>query len=111
MHPESEVIRQVPGVTIVRLRRWISRGWVSPAQSESGVLFTELDIARCRLIRELRDDLEIDNESLPVVLKLLDQVYDLRRELRTLTRAVDQQGAEVRRKILEAVRQAHEGEL
>ena len=103
MHSENDVIKQVPGVTSVRLRRWISRGWLSPASSERGIVYTELDIARCRLIREFRDDLEIDEETLPVVLKLIDQVYDLRRELRTLSRAVDQQPDNVRREIVKAV--------
>lgn len=110
MQSEREVLQQLPGVTRVRLQSWISRGWLSPANSDDGIVFTELDVARCRLIREFRDELEIDRETLPVVLKLMDQVYDLRRELRLLTNVVNQQPADVRRNICDMVNSLRYGE-
>lgn len=109
MLTEQDVLQRVVGVTEVRLRTWVARGWICPARSETGHVYTELDIARCDLIRQFRDELEIDGETVPVVLKLLDQVYGLRRELRTLTRAVEQQPDNVRIQILETLRSLKDG--
>ena len=58
-------------------------------------MFDEVDIARVRLVCELRDDLGLDAEAIPVVLSLVDQLYGVRRELRALARAVEQQPDEV----------------
>jgi len=37
-----------------------------------------------RLIQDLRDRLEINEAALPVVLMLLDQLYDLRRRMKAM---------------------------
>ena len=54
-------------------------------------------MARVQLIVELRHDLAIDEEALPVVLHLLDQVYALRRRLKLLHEAIETQPEAVRR--------------
>lgn len=100
MLTEQDVLQRVVGVTQVRLHAWVARGWICPKQSEVGHVYTELDVARCDLIRQFSDELEIDSETLPVVLKLLDQVYGLRRELRAVMRAVEEQPDDVRKHIL-----------
>ncbi|WP_431281831.1 chaperone modulator CbpM [Humitalea sp. 24SJ18S-53] len=63
------------------LQRWIAEGYVHP---EPGLVFQEIDVERVRLILELRDDLAVNEDALPVVLSLLDQVYALRRRLKRL---------------------------
>jgi len=103
MLDEKEVLRRVSGVTRIRLQTWVSRGWVLPAITTEGTSYTEIDIARCDLIRELRDDLEIDHDAVEIVLSLLDQVYGLRRELRAVMGAVKVQPDEVRVRILDAL--------
>jgi chaperone modulatory protein CbpM len=71
------------------LQRWIAEGHVR-AEAASGTLcFREIDVERVRLILELRDDLAVNEEALPVVLSLLDQVYALRRRLKQLGVADD----------------------
>ncbi len=50
-------------------------------EARGSYVFREVDVARVRLIVELRRDLAIDDEAMPVVLGLLDQVYALRRRL------------------------------
>jgi chaperone modulatory protein CbpM len=45
--------------------------------------------------RDLRDDLGLDEGAIPVVLSLVDQLYGMRRELRALARAVEQQPPDV----------------
>lgn len=82
------VIARISGVTRRDLECWISRDWVRPDRRDEGYAFTEIDVARVRLIKELRDDMEINESALPVVLLLLDQVYDLRRQLREFDDAV-----------------------
>jgi len=66
------------------LQRWIAEGYVRPDAAAGEPVFQEIDIERVRLILELRDDLAVNEEALPLVLSLLDQVYALRRRLRDL---------------------------
>ncbi|MDA7947011.1 MAG: chaperone modulator CbpM [Hyphomicrobiaceae bacterium] len=100
---EKDVLRRVSGVTSIRLQTWVQRGWIIPAASSKGASFSEVDVARCDLIRQLRDDLGVENESVEIVLSLLDQVYGLRRELRAVMRAVESQPDDIRAGILEAL--------
>ena len=48
-----------------------------------------MDVARLRLIVELRT-LAVDEEAMPVVLSLLDQLHATRRSLRLLRQAVEE---------------------
>ena len=66
------------------LQGWITEGHVRPERAANGLVFTELDVERVRLILELRDDMAVNEEALPVVLSLLDQLYELRRRLRAM---------------------------
>jgi chaperone modulatory protein CbpM len=61
--------------------RWIEQSWVLPVEEDGKLLFDDIDRARIQLIVELRRDLEVNEEAIPVVLRLLDQVYGLRRTL------------------------------
>ena len=70
------------------LQAWIERSWVLPIRQEGTYLFDDADLARARLIAELHRDLEVNEEARPVVLRLLDQVYGLRRTLAELNRAI-----------------------
>jgi chaperone modulatory protein CbpM len=90
------VIERVSGIDEVELRRWIDENWVRPAAAGESWIFEEVDVARIRLIYELRHELAIEEESLPVVLHLLDQVYELRRHLRAVRDALEEQPQSVR---------------
>ena len=92
---EAEVVEMLGTVEVAELRVWCEAGWVAPALGEAGPVFDEVDLARIRLVRELRDDLGLDEGAIPVVLSLVDQLYGVRRELRALARAVEQQPEEV----------------
>jgi chaperone modulatory protein CbpM len=81
------------------LTGWIERGWVQPETAESGWVFQEIDIARVRLIHDLRRDMDVGEDTIPMVLSLLDQVYELRAQLKALLRAVEAQPPEVRQAI------------
>jgi chaperone modulatory protein CbpM len=63
------------------LETYIAHAWVRPVASDSGLRFEEIDIARIRLVRHLQVDVLINDNSMDVVLHLLDQLYELRRQL------------------------------
>ena len=77
-----EQVCRLTGARRGDLVAWIEERWVLPQPEGSDWSFTDADIARVRLILELRRDLRIEPETLPVVLSLLDRVYALRRTLR-----------------------------
>ena len=85
---------------------WIERRWVLPARGDQGYLFDDVDLARAKLICELRDDLSIDEEALPVVLSLLDQLYALRRAMRHVQSAIEAAPPDARQAILERLQKA-----
>ncbi len=79
------VVHRVGGVQEAELRQWIDQSWVRPGGSPAEPVFHEVDVARVRLIVELRRDLGVNDEAVPVVLSLLDQLYrerDRQRRLR-----------------------------
>jgi len=98
------VIRTVAGVRETELRAWIEEGWVRPERSRDGLVFHEIDIARVRLIHDLRRDLAIGDDAVPVVLNLLDQLYAMRRRLRAVNDAIAGQPPAVRRTLRVALR-------
>ena len=55
-----------------------------------------MDIARLRLILELRDEMEVGETAMPVVLSLLDQLHASRRHMRRLCEMLDAAGPEDR---------------
>lgn len=73
----------------IELEAWIEREWVMPERRAAGFHFTEADVARVALVCDLRRDLAIEEEAIPVVLSLIDQVYALRRTLRRVSAAVE----------------------
>lgn len=59
------------------IRRFIEEAWIRPADPES-LFFDEEDLARLELIRELQRDLGVNDEAVPIILQLLDQIHLLR---------------------------------
>jgi chaperone modulatory protein CbpM len=57
--------------------RCIRAHWISPASPSDSALDAE-DLARIRLIHELMRDFGVNEEAIPVILHLLDQIYYLR---------------------------------
>jgi chaperone modulatory protein CbpM len=98
----SEVVLAVGRADRVEISRWVELGWVAPVGRRGAEpAFSDLDVARLCLICDLRHDLEVDEETMPLVLSLLDQLYTLRRQLAALTGAIQQQPDDIRRAILD----------
>ncbi|MBB4039936.1 chaperone modulatory protein CbpM [Microvirga flocculans] len=66
---------------------WIEEGWLLPQRDQAGFAFSELDVARARLIRDLKDGIGVNDEGIGIVLDLIDQVHGLRSVLRELLHA------------------------
>jgi chaperone modulatory protein CbpM len=62
---------------------WIAAGWLIP-QRDPELAFSEVDLARAQLIRDLKEDFGVNDEGISLVLHLLDQVHGLRRSMREL---------------------------
>ena len=82
------LIAQNSGLDRQDLERWILNDWVRPGRQSGAFVFQEIDVARVKLIRELCQDLDIDEEALPVILSLVDQLYELRRRFQALGDAI-----------------------
>ena len=82
------LVTEVSGVRRHDVERWITYGWVRPDGGPGQYLFHEIDVARVKLIQELHGQMQVNEEALPVVLSLLDQVYDLRRRMREIGEAL-----------------------
>jgi chaperone modulatory protein CbpM len=106
----EQVIAAVGRIDRRDLDLWIERRWVRPHHGPGGYDFTEIDVARINLICEMRDDMAIDDEAMPVVLGLLDQIYGLRCRLRHLVDAVGAQPEDVRRAVAAELRRQSEME-
>lgn len=77
------------------LEAWISAGWLIPPETDSELTFSEVDLARVQLIRDLREDLGVNDEGISVILHLLDQMHGVRRSMQELLQAM--RGGERRR--------------
>jgi chaperone modulatory protein CbpM len=66
------------------LDAWITAGWLVPPQTEPEPMFSDIDLARAQLIRDLREDLGVNDEGVSVILHLLDQMHGLRRSMQDL---------------------------
>jgi chaperone modulatory protein CbpM len=98
----EELLHRLGGLDRLELIRWVESGWVLPERRGDTWIFHEVDVARVELIREMRQEFSVDDEVLPLVLGLLDQVYDLRRQLRRMCDALAAQPAEVQAAIRRA---------
>jgi chaperone modulatory protein CbpM len=63
---------------------WVTAGWLVPPQTDPELMFSDLDLARAQLIRDLREDLGVNDEGIDVILHLLDQVHGLRGSMQEL---------------------------
>jgi chaperone modulatory protein CbpM len=75
------------------LEVWIEEEWLVPGGTATEPAFSEADLARAELIRDLIHDLGVNDEGVGVILNLLDQLHGLRKALADLLQSARQQGA------------------
>jgi chaperone modulatory protein CbpM len=60
------------------LNVWIDEEWLIPLASGIAPQFSEADLARAWLIRDLKLDMGVNDEGIAIILHLLDQLHGLR---------------------------------
>jgi chaperone modulatory protein CbpM len=70
------------------LTAWIEEEWLIPSASSAGMSFSDIDVARARLIRDLQIDLGVNDAGVGVILNLLDQLHGLRWTLKQVREVV-----------------------
>jgi chaperone modulatory protein CbpM len=85
MKLSKEEFLSLAGMAHETLDAWVEAEWLIPSSSS----FSDIDVARARLIRELQVDFGVNEEGVGVILNLIDQLYGLRRTLMDLRQTVD----------------------
>lgn len=101
---ETQIVAEIEELTLRRLRIWVRRGWVVPEHREGGPVFDDLDTARVRLVCQLKAEMNVNDDSVPVILSLIDQVHGLRSQVRAMAAALERQPQDVREMIVDATR-------
>lgn len=65
------------------INHFIEEEWLRPLDMQS-LNMDEEDLARIRLIRELRDDFGVNDEGMSIILQLLDQLNRIHLEMEKL---------------------------
>lgn len=63
------------------LASWMEQEWLLPRGTSPELSFSDIDIARARLIRDLQLDFGVNDAGVGVILHMLDQIYGMRRTL------------------------------
>jgi len=88
------------------LETWIEAGWLAPRQEAEIRRFSEIDLARAELIRDLIHGMGVNEEGIAVILDLVDQLHGVRLALREILSAVAAQPEPARRRIIDHARDA-----
>jgi chaperone modulatory protein CbpM len=83
-----DIVASEFGVAVEELVVWIDRRWIQPVRCGEELTFDDADLARLRMILDFSRDLAIDQETMPIVLGLLDRLYATRVQLRMVLEAV-----------------------
>jgi chaperone modulatory protein CbpM len=99
----EELLDRFAGLDRRELTQWVENRWILPERRGATWIFHEIDVARVELIIEVRREFAIDDEAVSLMLGLLDQVYDLRRQLGLLCDALAVQPPEVQAAVKRAL--------
>jgi chaperone modulatory protein CbpM len=72
------------GLQAQTLEVWLEQQWLIPEATSTGMNFSDRDVARVRLIQDLKGDFGVNDEGIDVILHLMDQLHGLRRALAQL---------------------------
>ena len=100
----DELVAAISSSAPQRSRSWIREDLVTPQHDAERFNFTEMECARIRLICSLHYDIEVDADTLPVVLSLMDELYDTRQRLLSLSAAIAAQDESIQAAILAAMK-------
>ena len=72
------------GLPAQMLEFWLEQRWVVPDETTAEMSFSDRDVARAHLIRDLKSDFGVNDEGIDVILHLVDQLHGLRQALEQL---------------------------
>ena len=75
------------------LEVWIEEEWLVPSGTPPELAFSEADLARAQLIRDLIEGMGVNDEGVGVILNLVDQMHGLRKALAETLNAVRERPA------------------
>lgn len=79
------------------LAGWVAQRWIQPEPDAfGGWSFRDIDIARTGLVYDLRREMETPEATMPIVLSLIDQIYELRRVVDGFGQVLAEQPSAVR---------------
>ncbi len=80
-HHPLQVAAEKSGLAPDVIIRFVSFEWIVPVDWQAQLLDDE-DIARARLIWELQTEFGVNDEAVPIILRLIDQLHCLQTELK-----------------------------
>lgn len=99
----DQLVAEIRALQAHDLQSWIDARWVQPVDDPDGPVFRAVDVARVRLIADVKYEFEVSDEVLPLLLSLVDQSHDLRNRLQLLADAINAQPETVRTEINRAL--------
>ncbi len=96
----DEIISSIAELSHEDLQAWIHEELVRPSEHQGTFLFDDQECARVQLICTLHYDMDVETNTLPIVMDLIDEVHEHRRQLRKLSNAILAQNADVRTAVL-----------
>jgi chaperone modulatory protein CbpM len=105
----DELLRLHGKLTTVHVERWVARGLLRPRSEADAWVFEQVDVARVRLLTELVDDIGLDDDTMEVVVGLVDQVHTLRGQLGLLAQAIAEQPPATREAIAAVLQRLDRG--
>jgi chaperone modulatory protein CbpM len=99
MVDELEMCRRA-GINLHVLRRWVEADWIRAGTGSEARSFSEMDVARAQLIRDLTGAMGVNSEGVGIILSLLDQIHGLRRTLRRMNSVLIAQDPPVRELVM-----------
>ncbi|MBR2120414.1 MAG: chaperone modulator CbpM [Pseudomonadota bacterium] len=78
------------GLQVQTLDLWLEQRWLIPEETSIGIQFSDIDVARARLIHDLKSDLGANDEGIDVILHLMDQLHGLRNALAQLQKDIQE---------------------
>jgi len=73
-------ICQIIGVEDEIILKLVHKEWIQPASPQDNE-FDEEDLTRIRLILDLMNNFDVNEEAVPIILHLVDQIHHLHFEL------------------------------
>jgi chaperone modulatory protein CbpM len=79
-------------VQVETLEFWLEQEWLVPEQTAADVTFSDIDVARGRLIRDLKNGFGVNDEGVDIILHLLDQLHGFRRAFEDIHEEIKEVG-------------------